>query len=246
MITIRLEIERIDYEKSVEQLLPQVTDRCTKAKEPGELEKFLAKLGPDAVPVAKKLLGYLDQTVKDQIIVWLTDVHREKLVKAANQTLEGLCAGKAICIGDLSAIDRPGPRLAIKASRVSIDYPALLKSPLMESVIDQVGPDGSIKKGAAKIAADLGSHINPENLEKRAVSLLTGERVKTKLLASLSEGLMKSGLIIYFRDLILWTDTDAEPRNENRTSYADQGLIPNAFEDPLMDALCAYLKDSLS
>ena len=246
MVTIRLEIERIDYEKSIELLLPQVIDRCSKAKEPGELEKFIAKLGSDAVPVTKKLLGYLADTVKDEIIVWLADVHREKLVKASNQALEGLCAGKAICIGDLSAVDRPGPRLAIQASEVSIDYPALLKSPLMESAIDQIGADGSIKKGAARVAVDLGSRINLENLEKRAVTLLTTERVKGKLLTALSEALIKIGLVVAFRDLILWTDAAPALYNESDTSLKDEGLFPDSFEDPLMDALCAYLKDSLS
>ena len=158
MVNIRLEIERIDYEKSVEKLLPRVVDSCAQKEKPGELERFVCKLGLDTVPVTKKLLRYLDDEVKDQIIVWLVSAHGEGLTETANAYLAELLPGPAVRLGALLAQDRPGPRLALLAERVRIDYAALLQSPLAASGVEQLGSESGLLKGAAKLALETGEH----------------------------------------------------------------------------------------
>ena len=50
MIGITLDVERIDYDKSVEGLLPSVLGWIAGNEKLREADKFLKKLGPDAVP----------------------------------------------------------------------------------------------------------------------------------------------------------------------------------------------------
>ena len=53
MINIAVQIERIDYEKSIDRLLPRVLNGEAGKKTAEEAAKFLEKLGPDAVPQYK-------------------------------------------------------------------------------------------------------------------------------------------------------------------------------------------------
>ena len=246
MVNIRLEIERIDYEKSVEKLLPRIVDSCAQKEKPGELERFVRKLGPDTVPVTKKLLRYLDDEVKDQIIVWLVSAHGEGLTETANEYLAELLPGPAVRLGALLAQDRPGPRLALLAERVRIDYAALLQSPLAASGVEQLGTESGLLKGAAKLALQMGARLSPDALEKQGIALLGSERVKPRLLSAFSEGLEQMGLFVRFRDMALRNDSVIElPAALEQTPAKDEGLIPDAFEEPLTDAVCAWLRDTV-
>ena len=118
MLNIRLEIEQIDYEKSVEQLLPKAVAASAAKKTPGKLDRFLVRLGSDAVPVAKQLLRYLDVTVRDELVVWLISTHAQKLTESANGYLNELMPG-ALRIGGFCAEDQAGPRLALMALQVT-------------------------------------------------------------------------------------------------------------------------------
>lgn len=243
MLSIRLEIDQIDYEKSLGNLLPPVVEKCRAKSSPSEPEKLLRRLGPDAVPVAQKLLGYLGDKGRDAVIVWLVEDRREDLTAAANRYLEEALPGGVIRIGGLRAEDRPGPRLGVLAYGVRIDYAALLKSPLVESGVASLGNDNPFLKGAAKFALQMGAKMSPETLEKQGIALLSSDAVKAKLLTGLSEGLEKMGLVVRFRDMALKTDDAAPPAQPKPAG--DQGLIPDAIEDFLLDALCALLRDTV-
>ena len=242
MLNIRLEIERIDYERSLERLLPKAVAVCAEKDSPGELDKFLAKLGADAVPVAKRLLSYMDVRIRDEIVVSLINTRAEKLTVSANAYLNEMMPG-ALRIGGFRAEDQGGPRLALMALQVRADYAALLNSPALKSSVDQLGA----MRGPAKLAMQIGTNMSPDKLEKHGIALLTSDHVKPKLLSALSDALAEAGLVVYFRDMIVETSNVIQlPDSMEETKGKNEGLIPDAFEEPLMDAVVAWLRDTVN
>ena len=244
MLSIRLEIGEIDYETCAEALLPPLVGKCAARAAPSELEKFVGKLGPDAVPIARSLLGYLDGDVKDRLVVALLTAHEAGLRGALNGYLAQLLPGPAVKIGCLSALDQPGSRLSLRASQIEVDYAALLDSPLVADGLDHLGGESSLLKSAAKLALQMGTRMPPEKLEKQVISLLGTDKVKSKLLTALADGLSRAGLAVTFRDMIVET-TAAIELPESLSGGKDEGVIPDAVEDALMDAIIAWMRSRL-
>lgn len=238
MLTIRLELQSIDYERSVAGLLPMVVERCAAKASPGPLEKFMARLGTDAVPVAERLLNYLGDDAKDRLIVWLLTSHEEALRGSFNGYLEQILPGGVVRVGRLGAEDREGSRLMLRASRVEVDYRGLLASPLLSAGVEHLG-----MKGAAALALRVGSMLPPEQLEKQGLALLGSEGVKAGLLSAMTGALEKIGLFVTPWDL--YVGPDSGPEEEAGSAGTDaRGLFPGQLEDALLDALAAYLKET--
>lgn len=230
MLKAIVEVERIDYERSIENLLPRFVEKCAAEKKPSELDKFIARLGSDAVPVAKRIIGYLDQDARDQIVIALIEPQAERLAQTANELLEELLGGRAVLIGGFAMEDLPGPKLSISATQVRIHYGILANSPLLS---------GSMFGSAAKLALQMAS---PGTIEKQATLLLASDWIKPKLLSALSEAIQKVGLIVSLRDLTIEPDTDTgSPAGEKK----DEGLLPDAVEDQLIDAVIAWMKETV-
>lgn len=224
VLTINLEIEKIDYERSLENLLPQMVEKAAGKPSPSDLERYLCKLGDDAVPVAKKLLSYMDVAEKDAIIVWLVNSRQSEFAATANAHMEETLPGKVVQIGGFYAEDLPGTRLRLSAAQVNIDYLALFSSPMFS---------GSLVSGAARLALQM---MSQEALEKQGVTLLNSELVKPKVLSALSEGLRKSGLAVTFRDMKLAVN--------NGAAKPGDAQLPDSIKDSLVDALIKWMKDA--
>ena len=230
MIKAVVEVERIDYEQCIENLLPRFVQKCASKEKPSELDKFVARLDTDAVPVAKRIIKYLDQSARDQIIIALLEPHGERLVQTANALLEELLGGKAVVIGGFEMNDLPGSWLTLSATQVRINYGELADSPLLS---------GGMLGSAAKLALQMAS---PATIEKQAINILASDFVKPKLLSALSDALQKTGLIISIRDMTILGDTDA---SRPAAAKKDEGLLPDAVEDQLIDAVIAWMRESL-
>lgn len=237
MINIKLDVERIDYDKSVEGLLPPVLEWVSKDERLKEAKRFIAKLGGDTVPVVKKLLGYLDDDAKDEIIVWLLSRHSEQLRKSADEVLGKLFPG-AFQIGNVAAENKPGSRLLFRAEQVEVTYSALLDSPLVENKIPEQG--SGLLKGAARLL----SLIPPAQLEKQGITLLQTDKVKAKMIPALTEGFAKAGLYMTIRGMEIEEAADgAQPKTP--VPEKEEGLIPDAFEDALFEGVAKWLRGTL-
>lgn len=237
MIHISVMIEKIDYEKSIESLLPHIAAEFSAKKDPGTLERFVVSLGDDAVPVAKKLVGYMHDSLKDGLTVWMAESRQEEIVRAVNQHLNGLFGESVMKVGAVCAEDRPGTRLALYVSRVEIDYAALMKSPAVSNALDQLGGNSGLLKGAALFALQMASKAGPETLEKQGIALLSSERVKPKLLSALSGAFGRIGLFAELGDLTVMTGP-----GPSAGISTDAGL-PDALKSSLTEALIAFLRD---
>lgn len=237
MLDIRLEIGQINYHRCVEAMLPPLVEHCAEKENPNELDRFLAGLGSDAVPAACVVLDSMNTDEKDKMVIWLIMSHEERLRNATNRHLATFFGGPLVRIGRFIAIDQPGTRMTLLASRVKIDYAALLDSPLVTDGIERIGGDNGILKGAAKMMLSMGRLMSPEGLEKQGLSLLNSRRIKEKLLSAITDGLKQAGLDITLQDLVAETSM---PEQISQTMQAAQ--IPAGYEQALMDKMTAQVR----
>lgn len=240
MLDICLELAQVNHRKCVEVLLPLLVEHCAAKANPNELDRFLAKLGPNAAPAACELLDEMDADSKDRLIVWLVAAHEERLRDSADRHLAELFDAPIIQVGHFSAIDRPGSQLALMATQVRIDYPALLHSSLVEDGIDQIGRENGVLKSAAKLALQMGMHMSPENLEKQGILLLNSAKVKSRLMVVLQDAVCQAGLDVTLSDMKVSQSAPGTPPGQLAGSP-----LPEDFANEWMDALAAKV-DKLS
>ena len=232
MIKISFKMKAIDYEKSFESLLPQLTEDCkSRAEDPTTLDKFIIKLGDDFVPVVNKLISYLDTDTRDQIVVWLIEELEEMIVGTLNKALVDMLGADAIVIGNIYALDEPGAKISLHAARIKTDSKKLADSPAL------TGFTG----GLAKMIFSL---TDPDTIETEAVGLLSSDYVKSQLITTLSDSLHEAGVHITLSDIVISQYSGEEEIPRIADPGEDEGHLPAAIEDPIIDALVEWLKQN--
>ena len=232
MLKIRVEVQEINYEKCFENLIPQLTKEFRENKNPAELDKLIIRLGDDLVPVVNKLVGFLDTDTRDQIIVWMVEKMEDTIVSSVNKALHDYLGVDAIIIGTIYVQDRPGPKITLHAGRVRTDSTQLTDSPALTGIIG----------GVAKFAF---MFSDPGAVEKDAIKLLSSDYVKPKIISTLTDGLHKAGLQITISDLVISEDKGEDKIPRMTDPEKDEGLLPDAIEDKIIDALVGWLKQTL-
>ena len=232
MIKISFKIKGIDYEKSFESLLPQLTEDCkSRAEDPTTLDKFIIKLGDDFVPVVEKLLSHLDTDTRDQIVVWLIEELEEMIVSNLNKALKDYLGGDAIVIGNIYALDEPGAKISLHAARIKTDSKKLADSPAL------TGFTGGLARMIFSIAeADV--------IEREAINLLSSDYVKSQLITTLSDSLHEAGVHITLSDIVISEDSGKGEIPRMTDPEKDAGHLPAAIEDPIIDAVVEWLKQN--
>ena len=243
MFTIRLNIEKIDYEQTVGALLPSLISSLSRDPASSELYKLFSKLGSDAVPVTKKMLRYIRTDVKDQIIEWLLSAHRINLSSTVNGYMDEFFGKGVFSIGDIFAENLPGSRMDLIASGISIDYAALLGSPVIQDAVEKMSNNALIK-GAVKLAMQMGSKMSPENLEKQVLPILAQDKIKEKILSALCDGLAKAGLFVTVKDIVF--EDNAVSQNVKKPAVKDTGVLPDSIEDGLIEGIALWLKSTVN
>ena len=231
MIKICIEVDKINYEKCFENLIPQVTKEFRSNKNPGELDKLIIRLGDDLVPVVNKLVGYLDTDTRDQIIVWIVEMMQDTIVDSVNKALHDYLGVDAIIIGTIYAKDQRGTKISLHAGQVRTDSTQLTDSPALTGIIG----------GVAKFAF---MFSDPGAVEKDVVKLLSSDYVKPKIISTLSDGLHKAGLEISISDVVIKEDLGYDKIPRMMDPDKDEGMLPDVIEDKIIDALVSWLKGS--
>ena len=232
MLKISLEVKKIDYEKTFKNLIPKLTKELKEGEVPTEVTKLVNKLGDDLIPIGTKLLSFLDTDTRDQLLAWILEMMQASIVKSVNKALFDYLGGEAISIGVLYAIDKPGTGISLCAGQVKTDTSKLADSPALTGIIG----------GVAKLAFSVS---DPKEVEKDVIKLLSADYVKSNIVLSLSEGLEKAGLAITLDDLLISADSPSDKIPHIMDPEKDEGLLPDAIEDKLIDALVSWLKRTL-
>lgn len=232
MLKICFKVREIDYGKCFESLIPRLTEECRSKTDPTELEKLLVRLGSDTVPIVKKLLGFLDTDVRDQIIVWLLENQHDMIVSSVNAALKEFLGGEALVIGAVYAKDEPGTKISLHAVKVKTDSKKLIESPALTGLVG----------GAAKLVFRI---ADAEMIEKEGIRLLSSDFIKPKLIAILSESLREAGLYLTVSDVLIEEDSGKEMIPRMTNPEKDEGLLPDAIEEKIIDALVSWLKKTV-
>jgi hypothetical protein len=231
MIKIRIDVKDINYEKCFETLIPQLTADCKTKADPELFDKLIIKLGDDIIPVVEKLLGFVDTDTRDKIIVWLVEDQQETIVSALNKALHDTLGSDAIVIGSLYAEDKPGAKIALHAARVKTDSTKLDESPVL------TGIGGGLAKFVFSVT-------DADTIEKGAVKLLSSDYVKPKIVSALSDSLHKAGLHLTISDIVIQEDSGKGKIPCIMDPEKEEGRLPAAIEDKVIDALVAWLKET--
>lgn len=232
MLKICFKVREINYGKCFESLIPRLTEKCRSKTNPNELEKLLVRLGDDTVPIMKKLLGFLDTDVWDQIIVWLIEEQNDRIVSSVNAALKEFLGTDAVVVGAVYALDEPGTKISLHAVKVKMDSKKLIESRALTGFAG----------GAAKLAFKIAS---AETIEKKGIRLLSSDFIKPNLIAILSDSLCEAGLFLTVSDVIIEEDSGKEMIPRMSDPEKDEGLFPDAIEDKMIDALVFWLKEIL-
>ncbi len=198
---IRLELAAVDHRSCVEVLLPMLVSHCAAKAQPNELDRFLAGLGTDAADAAVAVLDTMSPEEKDKAVVWLVSAHEERMRSSANRHLAELFGAPIVRIGRFLAVDHPGSALTLRAAQVVIDYPALLKSPLVTNGVERLGEENGILKVTAKFMLQLGAYLSNESLERQGILLLNSGQVKRRLMEVLQNAVRQAGLAVTVQDM---------------------------------------------
>ena len=231
MIKIRIDVKDINYEKCFETLIPQLTADSKSKTEPELFDKLIVKLGDDLVPVIEKLLGFVDTDTRDQLIVWLVEDQQETIISALNKALHDALGSDAIVIGALYAEDKPGAKISLHAARVKTDSTKLDESPAL------TGIGGGLAKFVFSVT-------DADTIEKGAVKLLSSDYVKPKIVSALSDSLHKAGLHLTLNDIVIKEDSGKVEIPRMMDPEKEEGRLPAAIEDKIIDALVAWLKET--
>ena len=232
MLDFKLEIDRVNYKKCVELLLPPLVEHCAAKTAPNELDRFLASLGSDAVGAACAVLDRMDADSRDTMVVWLAASHEERMRNSANRHLSELFGAPIVRVGHFTAVDRPGTRLSLLATQVQADYGALLKNRLVTEGVERIGEDNLVLKGAAKLALQMGGFLSAESLERQCIRLLNSERVKERLMTVLADSVRQAGLDVTVSDVTV----EQTPAGV-ALSQAGTAAMPADYERRLMAEL---------
>ena len=135
-------------------------------------------------------------------------------------------------IGTIYARNHPGTKISLHAGQVKTDSKQLIDSPVLTGLTG----------GVAKLAFMLS---DAETIEKEGVKLLSSDYVKSKLISTLSDSLLKAGVYITLSDIVIKEDSGKEKIERMADPEKDEGLLPDAIEDRIIDALVAWLKHTV-
>ena len=243
MLFIKFDIEKVDYEESVENLLPVFVEKCKKTGGSNMLKRLIVKLDDKATPVSLKLLRNFDEATRNAVLVKLVTDHRERLTDTLNHYLEAVLPGNVIHIGKL-AVGLDGGKLVLWASEVEIDYPELLKSELVkknagylaEEAANRIGGGnkllGKTMRATLRVLG-MGARVAPDEVEELSVLILRSEAVKAKLMPVLVKALQKRGFAVEVMSITF--EMAQQPEEMNFESSWD------SLEEPILDALAAWL-----
>lgn len=220
MLAISIKTDRIDYEKTLENLYPAIKERLAATEPQNMIIRLFQKLDDAALPVLLSFMGNLSETAKNELVAQCLKVCSKKLGDILNRELGKHPFGKYLKVGGVSgACGNEGIRLWI--SRVYVDYKGLVKEKL-----------------GGKIGG-IASFLVSDKIEKTALELLWTDESKQKIIDLAKNALNQHGFVMELVDIQICLDMeDVDVSIEATDSFE----LPDEVEDEILDALAVFLR----
>ena len=228
MFSGKVEIESVDYERTLRGLFPVLLENKDSDKLPTLIRKVLNKMDGDLLPVLLKLIGYMNETEREALLLWALENYKEQIISWLMQLLRDNNLGDAVRFERINLVKTEGiAGFTLEAFDVQLDYDALGR-------YTQWSLLGLLKY----VEKPIGRFVFNSQL-------INGIPVD-----ALSDFLQKKGLYLKIRDIVLVQDkwdarlhgeetVDME-MNDEQTGFK----LPEVIEDILVDTVVNYLKDT--
>lgn len=257
MINARIMISDIDYEKSIANLFPVGLEKCREMEKPNLAIRFLLKLGDASMEAALGILNRMAEKSKGELLCELVNLYCREIQSALNALLQKDEMGRNIYIGDIYMEQDAEGRLSLVGGNIKIDYGSLLKNDTVKQKIGSFagnairktmfGGSDALRKMVEETAgsvAEFAVGVAPDMAEKKALSVISGEENKNRLLHMAEQVLGEKGLCVNLEDFALIQETFPGIQGEMIVKDAKERKfeLSPALEDELLDVVAGYLK----
>lgn len=220
MLAISIKADRIDYEKTLENLYPAIKERLVAAKSQNMIIRLFQKLDDAALPVLLSFMGNLSETAKNELVTQCLKVCSARLSDILNRELGKHPFGKCLRVGEVSGVCG-NEGISLWLSQVYVDYKGLVKEKL-----------------GGKIGG-IASFLVSDKIEKTALELLWTDESKRKIIDLAKNALNQHGFVMELVDIQIRLDMeDVDVSIEATESFE----LPDEVEDEILDALAAFLR----
>lgn len=264
MLTIRIEVVKIDYERCIRSLMERFQMKIQTWSSAGIFARLLEKLGGNAPDIFCCLSKHIPNEGKGMLICELANQYQEKLTEASNKALASNDLGKNIVFGQVK-FEALGEELFICARNVQVNYSGIMGNEDVKKKVEDTAqwyldstalgkklPGlGSVLKGRVSSAARFAAVLMPGEIEKKALQLLAIPENKAKLTGLLEKMLVREGLVMKIGEISI-LNTEAESKinhmdssDEHMASGGKVLFLSAKTEEMLLNALSEYLKSSV-
>ena len=263
MIGAQIKIADIDYQKTFQNVFPKALGKWKEMKNPNLMIRFLQKMGDASMTAALGILELLSEEDKGALLCEISNLYGQEIRIMLNHYLARDDLGKNIRVGELM-MQQDGGKMILSVRDVEIDYNRLLQN---ESVQDKIGNlagqvaarlsgNSRLKQLAAdgaNLAARAAVRLAPDEVEKKAITVIRKENYRSRLLEIAQQVLENKGIYLTLADIALLRETgvvDIEGEvdtegNRNKIAAECSSRFPKELEEALLDAVSAYLKQML-
>lgn len=257
MVNARIIIRDIDYEKSFANLFPIGLEKCRRMENPNLAIRFLLKMGDASMEAALGILNRMGEESKGELLCGLVNLYCREIQSALNALLQKDELGRNICIGDIYMAQDAAGRLSLVGGNIKIDYGSLLKNDTVKQKIGDFAGNAirktrfgasdtllKVVKETAGSVAEFAVGAAPDLAEKKALSVISGEENKGRLLHMAEQVLKEKGLCVSLEDFAFVQEAFPGRQGEVIVKDAKEGKFEcsPALEEELLDAVAGYLK----
>ena len=145
MITVKIDIGTIDYEKNFKELFPVAMKKLEMVENKNLALRFLMKMGEASMTAVLGLLGRLDERAKGEILCGIIRLYGQEIVSRLNETLEKDEIGRNIHITQILLLQN-GEEMELYAYGAKINYRGLLDNQDIQKKVKDAAENMDVKR----------------------------------------------------------------------------------------------------
>lgn len=254
LITVKIEIGTIDYEKSFKELFPIAMKKLEMIENKNLVLRFLVKMGEESMTAVLGILEKLDDWSKGEILCCIIRLYGEEIVAKLNEMLAKDAIGKNMEINRIFLVQKE-EHMELYAYGAKVDYRGLLDNPDIERKVKDAAENMAqgfgktfqeVAGNNAGTLAKIAARMMPGKVEDIGLNLLQKEKNKQKLLSLSEKALQDKGVWL---DLIDFQFEQMDFQNEDLDFiWSDDRkvqLFSKELEEKILDAVVEYIKPLL-
>ncbi len=145
MITVKIDIGTIDYEKNFKELFPVAMKKLEMVENKNLALRFLMKMGEASMTAVLGILGRLDERAKGEILCGIIRLYGQEIVSRLNETLEKDEIGRNIHITQILLLQN-GEEMELYAYGAKINYRGLLDNQDIQKKVKDAAENMDVKR----------------------------------------------------------------------------------------------------